>query len=64
MFAVIQDIVRTMYNSRFVSELFKAQEMYSAQSTRQIFDRIAHSSIMRLSESSMDKVLSFSTFPP
>jgi len=30
--------------------------MYSIHSTRQIFDRLAHSSIMRLNESSMDKL--------
>jgi hypothetical protein len=52
---VITDIVRTMFNPKFVDELFKPQELYSSTSTRQIFDRIAHSSIMRLSESSMDK---------
>jgi len=40
----------------FIEELFKPQEIYSLQSTRQIFDRLAHSSIMRLNESSMDKL--------
>jgi len=53
---VLNDVVRTMYYPRFVEELFKPQEMYSLQSTRQIFDRLAHSSIMRLNESSMDKL--------
>jgi len=53
---VINDVVRTMYYPRFIEELFKPQEMYSIQSTRQIFDRLAHSSIMRLNESSMDKL--------
>mmetsp|Transcript_55144 Transcript_55144/g.124150 ORF Transcript_55144/g.124150 Transcript_55144/m.124150 type:complete len:379 (-) Transcript_55144:93-1229(-) len=53
---VLNDVVRTMYYPRFVDELFKPQEMYSIQSTRQIFDRLAHSSIMRLNESSMDKL--------
>lgn len=53
---VLNDVVRTMYYPRFVEELFKPQEMYSIQSTRQIFDRLAHSSIMRLNESSMDKL--------
>mmetsp|Transcript_69416 Transcript_69416/g.206800 ORF Transcript_69416/g.206800 Transcript_69416/m.206800 type:complete len:374 (-) Transcript_69416:87-1208(-) len=53
---VLNDVVRTMYYPRFVEELFKPQEMYSVQSTRQIFDRLAHSSIMRLNESSMDKL--------
>lgn len=53
---VLSDVVRTMYYPRFIEELFKAQDMYSIQSTRQIFDRLAHSSIMRLNESSMDKL--------
>lgn len=53
---VVSDVVRTMYYPRFVEELFKPQEVYSIQSTRQIFDRLAHSSIMRLNESSMDKL--------
>jgi len=53
---VLNDVVRTMYYPRFIDELFKPQEMYSIQSTRQIFDKLAHSSIMRLNESSMDKL--------
>lgn len=44
-----------MYNSKFIAELFRGQDVYSMQSTRQIFDKLAHSSIMRLNESSMDK---------
>merc|ERR1719311_1181631 len=53
---VLSDVVRTMYYPRFIEELFKPQEMYTIQSTRQIFDRLAHSSIMRLNESSMEKL--------
>ena len=53
---VLQDVIRTMYNPMFITELFRPQDVYSMQSTRQIFDRLAHSSIMRLNESSMDKV--------
>jgi hypothetical protein len=49
---VLQDIVRTMFDRSFLSEkLFVPQDMYSLHSTRKIFDRLAHSSIMRLSES-------------
>ncbi|CAK0901633.1 unnamed protein product [Prorocentrum cordatum] len=58
---VLSDVVRTMYYPRFIEELFKGQEMYSMQSTRQIFDRLAHSSIMRLNESSMDKLFDLMT---
>eukprot|EP00743_Colponemidia_sp_Colp-15_P001693 GILK01001849.1.p1 GENE.GILK01001849.1~~GILK01001849.1.p1 ORF type:complete len:405 (-),score=65.54 GILK01001849.1:127-1290(-) len=58
---VLQDVVKTMYNQKFIAELFKPQEMYSNASTRQIFDRLAHSSIMRLNESSMDKLYDLMT---
>ena len=53
---VLQDVIRTMYNKMFIEELFRPQDVYSMQATRQIFDRLAHSSIMRLNESSMDKL--------
>lgn len=53
---MLHDVVRTMYNPKFIAELFRSQELYSVKSTRQIFDGLAHSSIMRLNETSMDKV--------
>ncbi|KAF0720497.1 hypothetical protein AaE_010306 [Aphanomyces astaci] len=53
---VLVDVVKTMYNTKFISELFRPHHMYSNVSTRQIFDRLAHSSIMRLNQSSMDKL--------
>ena len=53
---MLQDVIATMFSVKFVEEMFKPQELYTNASTRQIFDRIAHSSIMRLNESSMDKV--------
>ena len=54
--AVLQDVVRAMFTPDFIAELFKPQELYSSASARQIFDKLAHSSIMRLSTSSMNKV--------
>mmetsp|Transcript_5857 Transcript_5857/g.14998 ORF Transcript_5857/g.14998 Transcript_5857/m.14998 type:complete len:343 (+) Transcript_5857:3-1031(+) len=45
-----------MYTPSFIDEFLKPQEMYSVTSVRQIFDRLAHSSIMRLNEASMDKL--------
>jgi hypothetical protein len=49
---VLQDIVSCLFDQSFVKDkLFVPQDMYSPQSTRKIFDRLAHSSIMRLSES-------------
>ena len=58
---VLVDVVRTMYNKKFIRELFKPQEMYKNDATRQIFDRLAHSSIMRLNESSMEKLYDLMT---
>ena len=58
---VLQDVIRTMYNKMFIDELFRPQDVYSMHSVRQIFDRLAHSSIMRLNESSMDKLFDLMT---
>jgi len=53
---VLVDVVKTMYSDRFVTELFKPQKVYTNDQTRQIFDKLAHSSIMRLNASSMEKL--------
>jgi len=53
---VINDIVATMFNKRFMDELFKPQELHSKKAMRTVFDRLAHASIMRLNPASMDKV--------
>lgn len=50
-----------MYSPKFIAELFKPQQVYTNRSTRQIFDRLAHSSIMRLNENSMDKLYDLMT---
>ena len=50
-----------MFTPDFISELFKPQELYSSASARQIFDKLAHSSIMRLSTSSMNKLYDLMT---
>ena len=54
--AVLTDVLRAMYNPKFVAEMFKPQRAYTLFATREIFDRLAHSSIMRLNKSSMEKV--------
>lgn len=46
---VLNDVVLTMFNHNFYTEVFRPQEAYNIGSTRQVFDRLAHSSIMRLS---------------
>lgn len=53
---VLQDVIRAMYSPLFITELFKPQDMYSAVSTKQIFEKLAHSSIMRLNKQSMEKL--------
>eukprot|EP00638_Chattonella_subsalsa_P006436 CAMPEP_0117754794 /NCGR_PEP_ID=MMETSP0947-20121206/13047_1 /TAXON_ID=44440 /ORGANISM="Chattonella subsalsa, Strain CCMP2191" /LENGTH=388 /DNA_ID=CAMNT_0005573963 /DNA_START=114 /DNA_END=1280 /DNA_ORIENTATION=- len=58
---VLQDVVRTMYSSGFLEELFKPQKIYSNQNTKQIFDKLAHSSIMKLNKSSMEKLYDLMT---
>ena len=54
--SVMRDISATMFNKRFMEELFKPQEIYSKKAMRTVFDRLAHASIMRLNTASMDKV--------
>ena len=65
---VLADVVRAMFNPTFLEELLRPQDVYSSAATRQIFDKLAHTSIMRLNENSMDKVPSVlcaaPTWPP
>ena len=54
--AVVQDIVGQMFEPKCVKELFRPQKVLSMHSLRVIFSKLAHSSIMKLHESAMDKV--------
>lgn len=56
---VLNDIISTMFNRKFTEELFKPQELYSKKALRTVYDRLAHASIMRLNQASMDKVSTF-----
>lgn len=48
---VLQDVVASLLDRAFCeSKLFVAQDTWSLASTKKIFERLAHSSIMRLSE--------------
>ncbi|MNF02578.1 Organic solute transport protein 1 [compost metagenome] len=58
LFLVLIDVTEHMFSKQFQDEVMKPQKLYSYVSIREIFDRLAHSSIMRLSTSSMDKVCS------
>ncbi|XP_077976868.1 protein OSCP1-like [Glandiceps talaboti] len=58
---VMHDIIGTMFNKRFMDELFKPQDAYSKKAMRTVFDRLAHASIMRLNTASMDKLYDLMT---
>jgi hypothetical protein len=45
-----------MFSDGFLEEIFKPQELCSKKALKTIFERLAHTSIMRLNESSMEKV--------
>lgn len=52
----MQDIISNMFNEKFLEELFRPQEICHRSAFRILFERLAHASIMRLNESSMDKL--------
>ncbi|KAF8072801.1 Oscp1 [Scenedesmus sp. PABB004] len=54
---VLADIVRALVDpASLAGRLFVPQELYSPAAMRKVFDRLAHASIMRLSEGSMGKL--------
>lgn len=57
--AVVQDIVGQMFDLKCAKELFRPQKVLSMHSLRTVFSKLAHSSIMKLNESAMDKVTAF-----
>jgi hypothetical protein len=58
---VLEEVSKAMFATAFVEEIMRPQETYSTSSLREIFDRLAHSSIMRLSKTSMDKLYDLMT---
>lgn len=58
---VLREVICAMLDASFIAELFQPQDMYTSASTRQIFDRMAHSSLMRLNKTSMDKLFDLMT---
>ena len=57
LFSVLNDISRTMFNQKFIMELFlKHQPIHSKKVLRSMFDKLAHASIMKLNTESMDRV--------
>lgn len=53
---VLQDIISEMFATDFVADLFKPQGLYNKVKIKETFSRLVHSSIMRLNETSMDKL--------
>jgi hypothetical protein len=58
---VLRDVVKTMYNPQFIKELFVPQKPQTMKQTLEVFNNLAHSSIMRLNESSMGKLFDLMT---
>lgn len=58
---VLGEVVRAMFSPALMAELFRPQPVYSTAATREVFDRLAHSSIMRLNSSSMGKLYDLMT---
>ena len=50
-----------MFNPRFMEELFKPQEIYNKAALKALFHDLAHASIMRLNETSMNKLYDLMT---
>ncbi|XP_073338902.1 protein OSCP1a [Pagrus major] len=53
---VMNDIVGTMFSKTFMDELLKPQQLYSHRTMKTVLTRLAHTSIMRLSPASMDRL--------
>ncbi|CCI43324.1 unnamed protein product [Albugo candida] len=53
---VLEDLIRSMHKKQFRDELFQTRNVPNSFAVRQLFDRLVHSSIMRLNVSSMDKL--------
>ncbi|XP_056876883.1 protein OSCP1a isoform X1 [Takifugu flavidus] len=52
----MNDIIRTMFSKAFMDELLKPQRLYSHRTLKTVLTRVAHTSIMRLSPASMDRL--------
>ena len=59
---VLVDVIRTMFSVDFLNELFRPQSnAYASISMKQLFQKIAHASIMRLNANSMEKLYDLMT---
>lgn len=53
---VLNDIILSVFNSKLISEVFKPHNTITFFVLRTIFEKLVHSSIMRLNEQSMNKL--------
>ncbi|KAI5100857.1 protein OSCP1, partial [Silurus meridionalis] len=53
---VLNDIVGVMFSKAFIEETMQPQDVYSHRALRCLLTRLAHTSIMRLSSTSMDRL--------
>jgi len=53
---ILNDSIKTLFSPQFIEQLFEPQKIFSIQYTKQIFNKVVHSSIMTLNESSMNKL--------
>lgn len=53
---VLNDIVLSVFNSKLIDEVFKPHNSITFSVLKTIFEKLVHSSIMRLNELSMNKV--------
>uniref|UniRef100_A0A7E4W8G5 Protein OSCP1 n=1 Tax=Panagrellus redivivus TaxID=6233 RepID=A0A7E4W8G5_PANRE len=58
---VLHEIMESWLNKDFLDRLFSPCHIYQLSSMRQFFDRLAHTSIMRLNEASMEKLFHLMT---
>lgn len=58
---MLNDMMKTMFAEKFIAQLLEPAPVYSNETMRGLFDKLAHSSIMRLSSNSMDKLYDLMT---
>ncbi|CAF3780596.1 unnamed protein product [Adineta steineri] len=58
---VVNDVVSAMFETKFLEQILRPQELYPNKYVKHIFEKLAHSSIMRLNEASMDKLYDLMT---
>ena len=52
----MSDILTAMFNPGLINEIFKKQKLLNIYVMRQMYEKLAHSSIMKLNQQSMNKV--------